>query len=72
MTGLRAMTSRVPAGQRTAVTTSYFIVGYLALAVPAMLAGFLTIPLGLVGSTTVFSVVTVVLSLVGLGLSRRY
>lgn len=72
MTGMRAMTSRVPGGQRTAVTTSYFIVGYIALAVPAMLAGFLTVPLGLVGSTTVFSVLTVVLSLVGLGFARRY
>ena len=72
MTGMRAMTSQVPAEQRTAVTTSYFIVGYIALAVPAMLAGFLTVPLGLVGSTTVFSVLTVVLSVVGLGLARRY
>ena len=56
MTGMRAMTSRVAPEERTAVTTSYFIVGYLALAVPAMLAGFLTVPMGLVGSTTVFSV----------------
>ncbi|AGP29745.1 MFS transporter [Corynebacterium terpenotabidum] len=72
MTGMRAMTSRVPAAERTAVTTSYFIVGYLALAVPAMLAGFLTVPMGLVGSTTVFSVITVVLSMVGLGFVRRF
>jgi MFS family permease len=72
MTGMRAMTSRVEPEERTAVTTSYFIIGYLALAVPAMLAGFLTVPMGLVGSTTVFSVITVLLSLVGLGYARRY
>lgn len=72
MTGMRAMTSRVAPEERTAVTTSYFIVGYLALAVPAMLAGFLTVPMGLVGSTTVFSVITVLLSLVGLGYVKRY
>lgn len=72
MTGMRAMTSRVEPGQRTAVTTSYFIIGYLALAVPAMLAGFLTVPMGLVGSTTVFSVLTMVLAVMGLGYVRRY
>jgi MFS family permease len=72
MTGMRAMTSRVVPEQRTAVTTSYFIVGYVALAVPAMLAGLLTIPLGLVGSTTVFAVVVVVLAGAGLTVARRY
>jgi MFS family permease len=72
MTGMRAMTSRVAPEQRTAVTTSYFIVGYVALAVPAMLAGLLTIPLGLVGSTTVFAVVVVVLAGAGLTVARRY
>jgi hypothetical protein len=72
MTGMRAMTSQVEPEQRTAVTTSYFIVGYLALAVPAMLAGLLTIPLGLVGSTTVFAALVIVLSLAGMTTVRRY
>lgn len=72
MTGMRAMTSQVEPEQRTAVTTAYFIVGYLALAVPAMLAGLLTIPLGLVGSTTVFAVLVVILALAGMTTVRRY
>jgi MFS family permease len=72
MTGMRAMTSQVEPEERTAVTTAYFIVGYLALAVPAMLAGLLTIPLGLVGSTTVFAVLVIVLSLAGMTTVRRY
>lgn len=72
MTGMRAMTSRVAPAERTAVTTSYFIVGYLALAVPAMLAGLLTIPLGLVGSATVFAVIVVVLAVAGMFRAGRY
>lgn len=72
MTGMRAMTAAVAPEERTAVTTSYFIVGYLSLTVPAMLAGMLTVPLGLVGSSVVFSVATVVLGSAGVVLARRF
>ncbi|MGO1950072.1 MAG: MFS transporter [Mycobacteriaceae bacterium] len=72
MTGIRALTSTVEPGERTAVTTSFFIVGYLSLTVPAMLAGLLTIPLGLVGSTVAFCVVTVLLAAAGLVLAGRF
>lgn len=72
MTGMRAMTAAVHPGQRTAVTTSYFIVSYLSLSVPAVLAGVVSVPLGLIGATVVFGVATVLLGGVGLTFVRRF
>ena len=72
MTGMRAVTAAAPPEERTAVTTSFFIVGYLSLTVPSMLAGILTVPLGLVGSTIVFSVLIVIIGGVSIAQARRY
>lgn len=47
MGGLRALTSVIPPEHRAAVMAAFYVVAYIAISVPAVLAGFLDEPLGL-------------------------
>jgi hypothetical protein len=45
--GLRQLTSVIPAGQRAAVMSAFYIVAYTSLSVPAVIAGIVVSHLGL-------------------------
>lgn len=69
-TGMRAITDVTEVRNRTAVTTSYFILAYLAMSAPIIGVGVLAVLNGLVASTVTFAVLATVvscLSLLGLG-----
>lgn len=66
MTGMRALTGATRASRRTEATTSYFVVAYLAMSVPAIGAGLVAIPLGLTGSAVVFAVAVAAVAALGL------
>lgn len=69
-TGMRAITVVTEVSNRTAVTTSYFILAYLAMSAPIIGVGALALVTGLVTSTITFAVVTILvagISLLGLG-----
>lgn len=61
-TGMRAITAVTEVRNRTAVTTSYFILAYLAMSVPIIGVGALALLTGLVASTIVFAVATTLVS----------
>lgn len=61
-TGMRAITAVTQVRNRTAVTTSYFILAYLAMSAPIIGVGALALAIGLVASTIVFAVVTTLVS----------
>ena len=70
-TGMRAITAVTDIRNRTAVTTSYFILAYLAMSAPIIGVGALALMTGLVTSTIIFAVVTTLVSCLSLlGLKR--
>lgn len=71
-TGMRAITAVTEVRNRTAVTTSYFILAYLAMSAPIIGIGALTLLTGLVASTLTFSVVTILVSFLSLLGLRRW
>ena len=60
-----------PETQRAEVTSSFYIVSYLGVALPAVAIGFGAQMVGLPTAVTVFSVVVSLLALVLLATSRR-
>ncbi len=72
MTGMRAITTATQPERRTEATTSYFIVAYLAMSLPAVGAGLLASEIGLAGSTTVFAAAVACVCVVGLLASGRF
>ncbi|MFJ3383481.1 MULTISPECIES: MFS transporter [unclassified Curtobacterium] len=72
MTGLRAITGATDASRRTEATTSYFVLAYLSISIPAIGAGLLAAGIGLVAAGVVFALVVAVVSLVGLTAARRF
>ena len=70
-TGMRAITAVTEVRNRTAVTTSYFILAYLAMSAPIIGVGALALLTGLIASTIAFAVVTTLVSCLSLlGLKR--
>lgn len=72
MTGMRAVTEATRPENRTEATTSYFIVGYLAISLPAIGTGELSEAIGLVPASLVFAAVVAAATLLGLVNARRF
>lgn len=70
--GLRAIVAASPDVRRTEATSAYFVVAYLAISVPAILAGIAEGRFGLTATGLGFAVVVAVLCLVGLATRRRF
>jgi MFS family permease len=72
MTGMRAVTGATRPEHRTEATTSYFVVGYLAISLPAIGTGVLSEALGLVPASLIFAAAVAVTTLLGLVNARRF
>ncbi|MEZ5120696.1 MAG: MFS transporter [Solirubrobacterales bacterium] len=60
---LRSLSAAIPPDQRAAVMSAFFVVGYTALSVPAVLAGLATTPLGLESTFEIFGTAVAALAL---------
>ena len=72
MTGMRAVTAVTAPEHRTEATTSYFILAYVFMSVPAIGAGFLAAEVGLADATTIFAIAVAVVCVFGLVGARRF
>jgi predicted MFS family arabinose efflux permease len=61
---LRALSAVMPPDDRAGVMSAFFVVGYTALSVPAVLAGLAVTPLGLESTFEIFGTVVAALALV--------
>lgn len=68
---LRHLSAVVPAGQRGQVMSAYYLVGYLSLAIPAILAGLVASHLGLTPTYVAFGVVVAVVCTAAAWLGSR-
>jgi hypothetical protein len=62
MGALRHLTAAIPARQRAEVMAAFYVVGYLALSVPAVAAGFAASALGLQDTFALFGAVVVLVA----------
>ena len=62
--GLRALASSIPPQHRAEVMSAFYVVAYLAISVPAVLAGILVEPLGVDGAFELFGSIAAALALV--------
>jgi MFS family permease len=62
--GLRALVAAIPAEQRAAVMSAFFVVAYASLSVPAILAGAVVGDLGLAHTFELFGSVVIAIALV--------
>jgi predicted MFS family arabinose efflux permease len=60
---LRALSVAIPNEHRGAVMSAFYVVAYLSLSIPAVLAGVLVTPLGLESTFEIFGSVVAVLAL---------
>ena len=72
MTGMRAITAVTAPEHRTEATTSYFILAYVFMSVPAIGAGFLAAEVGLADATVIFALAVAVVYVAGLAGARRF
>lgn len=72
MPGVRALMAVTPEPLRTSVTTSYFILAYLAMSVPIIGVGTLSLWIGLAPSTFVFAAAAAAVSAISLAGYRRW
>lgn len=63
LSGLRALSAAIPPEHRAQVMSAFYVVAYAALSLPAVLAGVLVTPLGLVATFEVFGSVVAALAL---------
>jgi MFS family permease len=61
---LRSLSAAIPAEHRAAVMSAFFVVGYAALSVPAVIAGLVVTELGLESTFEIFGAAVTVLALV--------
>jgi predicted MFS family arabinose efflux permease len=61
--GLRALSAAIPPQHRAEVMSAFYIVAYLAISLPAILAGVLVTPLGLEATFEIFGSVVAALAL---------
>jgi predicted MFS family arabinose efflux permease len=52
---LRALSGAIPPEHRAAVMSAFYVVGYLSISLPAVLAGVLVTPLGLEATFEIFA-----------------
>ena len=64
--GMRALSARTLPEHRTQVTTSYFVVAYVALSVPSVVAGLATLQLSLTVTGVWSAIILIVITLIGL------
>jgi hypothetical protein len=64
LSGLRALSAAIPPEHRAQVMSAFYVAAYAALSLPAVLAGVLVTPLGLVTTFEVFGSAVAVLALV--------
>jgi MFS family permease len=69
--GLAGLNESAPSGLRAQIASSYFVVAYLGIAIPAIGVGVLTELIGLRTAAYVFAAAVAVISAVGLGLLAR-
>lgn len=72
MTGMRAITAVTAPEHRTEATTSYFILAYVFMSVPAIGAGLLAAEVGLANATTIFAIAVAFVCVFGLVAARRF
>ena len=72
MTGMRAISGVTAPEHRTEATTSYFILAYVFMSVPAIGAGFLTAEVGLANATTIFAIGVAFVCVFGLTAARQF
>ncbi|BDZ49110.1 MFS transporter [Frondihabitans sucicola] len=70
--GLRAIVGATPDDRRTEATSAYFVVAYLAISVPAILAGFAERLFGLAPTGIGFAAVMAVLCVIGFATRKRF
>lgn len=70
--GLRAIVAATPDDHRTEATSAYFVVAYLAISIPSILAGFAEKLIGLSATGIGFAAVMAALCVVGLLTRRRF
>jgi MFS family permease len=63
LSGLRALSAAIPPEHRAQVMSAFYVVAYAALSLPAVLAGVLVTPLGLVTTFEVFGSAVAALAL---------
>ncbi len=68
MGGLRALAAAAPTEDRATVMSAFYVVAYLSLSVPAVLAGLIVTPLGLTRTFRLFGLIVIALAL-GVGLA---
>jgi len=61
--GLRALSVAIPPQHRAEVMSAFYVVAYLAISVPAVIAGVLVTPLGLITTFEIFGSVVAALAL---------
>jgi MFS family permease len=61
--GLRALSAAIPPQHRAEVMSAFYVVAYMAISLPAILAGVLVTPLGLESTFEIFGSVVAALSL---------
>jgi predicted MFS family arabinose efflux permease len=61
--GLRALSTAIPPQHRAEVMSAFYVVAYLAISLPAILAGVLVTPLGLASTFEIFGSVIAALAL---------
>ncbi len=69
--GLTGVAALSPAGRKSAVTSTYFTVAYVAISIPVVTVGFLSGPLGLVPASIGFAAVASALCAIALVLILR-
>jgi MFS family permease len=61
--GLRALSASIPSQHRAEVMSAFYVVAYLAISIPAVIAGVLVTPLGLESTFEIFGSVVAALAL---------
>ena len=72
MTGMRAITAATEPDRRTEATTSYFVLAYVFMSVPAIGVGFLAAEVGLAAATTIFALAVAAVGVLGLVAAPRF
>lgn len=72
MTGMRAVMARTPADERTQATTSYFVVAYLSISVPAIGAGLVSTTMSLRTTGLLCAIAIGIVALAALAAARRF
>src|SRR5699024_3454700 len=70
--GMGAITAATEPDRRTEATTSYFVLAYVFMSVPAIGVGFLAAEVGLAAATTIFALAVAAVGVLGLVAAPRF